>query len=96
VDAQHGHGVGRHRRLVVAQPRPVRRSHLDQAEARGREDVRHAKAAADLDQLAPRHQHLAAAQRAEGEQHAPRVRVDGAPRLRAGQGAQMRGDVLLA
>jgi hypothetical protein len=65
-------GVG-----VVAHRAAVRRTHLGQAGARGREQVRDAEAVADFDQLAPAHDDLAAGRQAEcAEQQGCRVVVD--------------------
>ena len=52
------------RRLVVGGPGAVRRADLDEARAGAREHVGDAEAAADLDQLAARDDHLAARRRA--------------------------------
>ena len=62
---------------VVAQVRPVGGAHLAQAGPAAQHDVGDAELAADLDQLSPRHHHLAAAgQRLQGEQDGGGVVVD--------------------
>ena len=58
-DLEEERRAGAERRLVVGDPRAVRRPHLDQAGAGGGQDLRDAERAADLDQLAARHHHLA-------------------------------------
>ena len=83
------------RALVVGQPRAVRRADLDQPRARLRDHVRHAEAAADLDELAARDDDLAPGpgQRRRRQQHRAGAVVDRERRLGAGQLAQQRLDV---
>ena len=83
------------RALVVGQPRAVRRPDLDQPRARLGDHVRHAEAAADLDQLPARDDDLAArpGQRRGRQQRRARAVVDREARLGAGQLAQQRLDV---
>ena len=69
--------------------RAVGGADLDQLRAGARHDLRHAEGAADLDQLAARHDRLAALrQRVEHEQHGGGVVVDDGRVLGAGQLAQ--------
>ena len=72
MDAQNGRGAVADRQCVVVQSRPVCRAHFAQPRARLRHHIRHPEAAADLDQLASRHQHLAAAR--DGRQRQERRR----------------------
>ena len=75
----------------------VGRADLAQRRAAGGHDLRHAKAAANLDQLAARDDDLAAGgQRREEQQHGGRVVVDDQCALRAGQAAEERLDVGIA
>ena len=84
------------RALVVGDARPVGGADLDEPRARARQHVRDAEAVADLDQLAARHDHLAAlGERGEREQHGRRVVVDDQRRLGAGQPPQERRAVVL-
>ncbi len=93
VHAQHRARVRRDRALVVADPRAVRRAHLDQPRAGLRDHVRHPEPAADLHQLPARDDDLAPAQRRHGQQRRARAVVDREPRLRARQLPQQRLDV---
>ena len=96
VDAEQQRGLGADRRLEVGRARPVRRADLAQARARAGEHVGDAKAVADLDQLAARHEHLASlGQRGQREQHRRGVVVDDERALGAGQPAQQRRHVRL-
>ena len=82
--------------LVVGRARPVRRPHLAQPRAGAREHVRDPEAVADLDQLAPRDEHLATlGERGEREQHRRRVVVDDERRLGTGEAPQERSEVIL-
>ena len=66
--------------------RAVGRAHFDQSRARARHDLRHAKRAANLDELAARHDHLATVrQRIQHEQHRGGIVIDDRRVLRAGQ-----------
>ena len=77
--------------------RAVGGADLDQPRAGARHDVRHAERAADLDQLAARHDRLAAArQRVEHEQHRGGIVVDDGRVLGAGQFAQQAAQVVVA
>ena len=97
VHAQEHRGSRPDRALVVGDPGPVRRPHLDEPGARAGEHVRNPEAVPDLDQLAARDEHLAAlGQRSEGEQHRGRVVVDDERGLGAGQPPQHVGQVMLA
>ena len=88
--------LGPDRALVVGGARAVRRADLDEPRARAGEHVGDPEAVADLDQLAARDEHLAAlGERGEREQHRGGVVVDDERRLRAGEPAQERGDVVL-
>jgi hypothetical protein len=81
--------LGAHSGLVVAQVRAIRGADLAEPRAALRHHVGHAKRAADLDQLAPRQDHLAVrGQRVEREQHRGRVVVDDERVLGAGRLAQ--------
>ena len=79
-------------RLVVGAPRAVGRADLDQPRARLRDHLRHAEAAADLDQLPARDDDLRArpGQRRRRQQHRAGAVVDRQRRLGAGQLAQQR------
>ena len=84
------------RPLVVGEPRPVGRPHLDERGARAGEHVGDAEAVADLDQLPAGDDHLATlGQRRQREQHRGRVVVDDERCLGAGQLPQHRRDVVL-
>ena len=97
VHAQQQRRLRPDRALVVGRAGAVRRPDLDEARAGPREHVRDAEAVADLDQLAPRDDHLAAlGERGESEQHRAGVVVDDERGLRAGEAAQDRRDVVLA
>ena len=76
---------------IVCRPRLVRRPDLAQDRARLRHHVGHAEAAADLDQLAARHDDLASRrQRRQHEHRRRRVVVDDDRRFGAGQAAEQR------
>ena len=91
MDAQDQRGAFADRRRIVCAARLVRRAHLAQDRARLRHDVRDAEAAADLDQLAARHDHLASRrQRRQHEHRRRRVVVDDDRGFGAGQPAQQR------
>ena len=84
------------RTLVVGGARPIRRADLDEARARADEDVGDAEAVADLDELASRHDHLAALrERREREEDGGRVVVDDERGLRTRQTLQQLGEVIL-
>ena len=69
VDFQDYAGLGGHRVAVVLRMGAIGRPDLDKPRAGARHDVGHAKSAADLDELAARHDRLAPArQRIEAEQ----------------------------
>ena len=75
--------------LVVAQMRAVGGADLDQPGSAGSQDVRNAEAAADLDKLAARDDHLAVARQGhQAEQDGRGVVVDHQRVLGAGQAAQ--------
>ena len=85
------------RALVVAAVRLVGRPDLDERSAREREDLRETKAPADLDQLAARHDDLAAGgQLAQHQQHGGGIVVDRGRGLGTGQAAEPRRDVIVA
>ncbi len=87
----------RDRALVVGAPRAVRGPDLDEVRTGLREDVGHAEPAADLDELAARHEHLAfACQRREHEQHRGRVVVDDETGFGPAREREERGTVILA
>ena len=89
VDAQEDRGAAADRGGVVGGPRPVGRAHLAQGGARLPEHVRHAEAAAYLDQLAARDEDLAARrQRRQRQQHRGGVVVDDHGGLGAGQAGE--------
>ncbi len=90
VHAQDGARVGAERPLVVGQPRAVGRADLDQPRPGLRDHVGHPEAAADLDQLPARDDHLAARprQRGDGQQGGAGAVVDRERRFGAGQLAQ--------
>ena len=92
VHAQDRAGAGAERVLVVAQPRAVGGPDLDEPRTRLRDHVRDAEAAADLDQLPARDDHVLAGarQRGGGQQRRARAVVDRERRLGAGQLAQQR------
>ena len=90
VDLQQQRGVGVDRRLVVAQVGAVGGADLDQAHTRRRHDLGHAERAADLDQLAARHDRRSALREPrEHEQHRGGVVVDDQRARRARQEAQL-------
>ena len=79
--------------LVVSGVGTIRRAHLDQAHARLAQDLRHPEGAADLDQLAARDDHLAAArERREREQDGGGAVVEGERVLGARQQSQQLRD----
>ena len=83
--------------LVVGRARAVRRPDLDEARAGALEHLGDAEAVADLDQLAARHEHLAAVgERGKREQQRGGVVVDDERGLGAGEPPQQRRDVVLA
>ena len=85
------------RALVVRAPRAVRRAHLDQLRVRARHDVGHAERAADLDQLAARHDRLApAGEGLEHEQHRAGAVVDADAGFRAGDAHEEIAQVVVA
>ena len=89
VDLEQQRGARAERALVVGQVRAVGGAHLDQLHPRPLEDLRHAERAADLDQLAARDDHLAAArERSEREEERCGVVVDGERRLRRRRAAR--------
>ena len=97
VHAQEQRRVCAGRRVVVGRARAVRRPDLDQARAGAFEHLGDAEAVADLDQLAARHEHLAAVgERGKREQQRGGVVVDDERRLGAGEPPQQCGDVVLA
>ena len=82
---------------IVLQVRAVGGADLDQLRAGARHDVRHAKRAADLDQLAARHDRLAAfGKRVEHQQHRGGIVVDERGVLRAGQFAEQAAHMIVA
>ena len=83
-------------RRIVLDAGPVRRPHLAQARSRTLEHVRDPEAVADLDQLAPRDEHLATlGERGEREQHRRRVVVHDERRLGTGEAPQERSEMIL-
>jgi hypothetical protein len=97
VDLEQSAGALADRALVVGAPGLVGGADLAQGRPRQRQDVGDPERAADLDQLAARHDHLAAAGQRRQRQHRRRgVVVDDARRLGAGQRAQERGGVGVA
>ena len=79
------------RPLVVGQPGPVGRADLAEPRAGDLEDLGQPEAAADLDELPARDDHLAAGgQRAQGQDGRRGVVVDDGRRLGAGQPAEQR------
>ena len=89
VDPQDRGGLRADRPLVVREPRLVGRPHLAEPGARDLEDLRQPEAAADLDELTARDDHLAARrQGAEGQDRRGGVVVDDGRRLGTGQLAQ--------
>jgi hypothetical protein len=94
--AEHQRGLGADRVLVVLDTRTVRRSDLAQTRAGAREHVGNPKPVPDLDQLAPRHEHLTSLrERGQCEHHGGGVVVDDERRFRPCQPAQERNDVAL-
>ena len=87
VGAQDRAGVLAQRALVVGAARAVRRADLDEPGAGLRDDVGHAEAAADLDELAARDDDLPAGarERRGGEQHRGGAVVDRERGLGAGE-----------
>ena len=86
VDLQDQPGLGTERAGIVAGVGAVGGADLDEPGAGTRHDVGHAEGAADLDQLAARHDRLAAlGQRVQRQQHRGGVVVDDGGVLRPGQ-----------
>ena len=76
--------------------RAVGRADLDQSGARARHDFRHAKRAANLDELAARHDRLATIRkRVQHEQHGGGIVIDDRRVLRAGQIAEETSDMVV-
>jgi hypothetical protein len=97
VHLEQRRGVGPDRLFVVREVRAVRGADLAQAAARGLEDLGDAERAADLDQLAARHDHLASCrERVERQEHRARVVVHRRRGLGAGDAAQQRLEVRVA
>jgi hypothetical protein len=97
VHAQHRSGVGRDGALVVLGPGAIRGADLPQPRPGAGQDLGDAEAVADLDQLAPRDEHLAALrERGEREEHGCGVVVDDKRRLGARQALQDPCQVILA
>ena len=97
VDLHRRHGARADGVGVVAQVGAVGGADLDHAAAGARHDVGHAEGAADLDELAARHQHLLLRrQRRQHQQHGGGVVVDDRRRLGAGQLADEVLDVVVA
>jgi hypothetical protein len=100
VAAMHLHqhrGARADRVLVVGGVGAVGGADLDQFGAGALHDVRDAEGAADLDQLAARHHHLAAVgQRVQHQQHGGRVVVDHRGGLGPGQFTQQVVDQVVA
>ena len=97
VHAQHRPRAGVPGVFEVAQVGAVGGADLDQLGAALAQDVGDAKAVADLDQLAARHQHLAAAGGGgQRQQHRRGVVVDHERVFGAGDGAEHVVDVILA
>ena len=89
-------GFGGHRIPVVPEMGAVGRPDLDEPRPGARHDVGHAEGAADLDQLAARHDRLAtASQRVEAEKHGGGVVVDHGGVLGPGQVAEQGPDVVV-
>jgi hypothetical protein len=92
VHLQEQRRVGADGALVVVPVGAVGGPHLDQADAGAGDDLRQAEGPADLDQLAPRDDHLAAPrQGVEGQQQGRRVVVDGQGRLGAAEYGELLG-----
>ena len=86
VDFQYQPGPFVQRRAIILRMRAIGRTDFDQSRASARHDFRHAKRAADLDELAARHDHLATARKSvQHEQHCGGIVVDDCRVLRAGQ-----------
>ena len=102
VDLHDRRGVGADRGGVIPEMRAVGGANLDQAAAGACHDVGNAEGAADLNQLAARHDHLAtppllsAGQGAQRQQHRAGIVVDGGGSLRPGQSAKPGRDVIVA
>ena len=97
VHLEHERGALGDRALVVGPAGAVGGADLDEPGAGLGEDLGNAEAAADLDQLAARHDHLAVArQRREHEQHRGRVVVDDEAGLGAAREREQRAAVVLA
>ncbi len=85
------------RQAVIFGMGAVGGANLDQLRPRPRHDVRHAERAADLDQLAPRYDSLAAArQRIEAQKHGRRIIVDQRGVLSAGERAEKGPHMVVA
>ena len=86
VDLEYQPGPFVQRRAIILLMRAIGRADLDQSRARARHDFRHAKRAANLDELAARHDHLATGRkRVQHKQHCGGIVVDDRRVLRAGQ-----------
>ena len=96
VHAQDRARLGAERARVVGGARAIGRADLAQPRARALHDLGDAEAVADLDELAARDHDLAPArERCEREHERGRAVVDADRRLRAGQLAHERRDVIL-
>ena len=99
VHLQHQGDVGPRRSerdLVVGQARAVGGAHVDQPGAGLLEHLGHAEPAADLDALAPAHDHVATSgQRGDDQQHGGGVVVHHDRRLGAAQPGQQPPDVVV-
>ena len=97
MDLEDDAGFGAYRSAVVLEMGAIGRPDLDESGAGARHDVGHAESAADLDQLAARHDRLAAAgQGVEAEQHGGGVVVDDRGVFGAGQRAEQGPDMVVA
>ena len=90
MDAKDGAGAALgERRLEVLRPRPVRRPDLDQPRAGPPDDLGDADPAADLDELASRHDHAAPTRETDGQRDRGGVVVRDERVLGAGQRDQV-------
>ena len=97
MDLQHERGVGLEGALVVGEAGSIRGADLDQPAARLAHDLGHAEPAADLDQLAARHEHRATSgERGERHEYRRRVVVHDDARRRPARFREERGGVLVA
>ena len=97
MDLEQEPGLVPERVLVVAQMRAIRRADLDELGTRAAHDLGHPERAADLDELAARHDRCAALrERVEHEQHGGRVVVHDGRVLGARELAEQIAHVVVA